>query len=67
MADKKTVGERLRRLRGKRTVTEVAGACNISPSALSMYENGERTPRDEIKVTLAKFYKRTVQSIFFTL
>lgn len=67
MADKKTVGERLRRLRGKKTVTEVAEACNISPSALSMYENGERTPRDEIKVTLAKFYKRTVQSIFFAL
>lgn len=67
MADKKTVGERLRKLRGKRTVNEVAEACNISPSALSMYENGERTPRDEIKVTLAKFYKRTVQSIFFTL
>ncbi len=67
MADKKTVGERLRRLRGKKTVVEVAEACNISPSALSMYENGERTPRDEIKVTLAKFYKRTVQSIFFAL
>ena len=67
MADKKTVGERLRRLRGNKTVTEVAEACNISPSALSMYENGERTPRDEIKVTLAKFYKRTVQSIFFAI
>jgi transcriptional regulator with XRE-family HTH domain len=67
MVDRKTIGERLRKLRGKRTVVDVATACNISPSALSMYENGERMPRDEIKVELAKYYKRTVQSIFFSL
>ena len=65
MADRKTIGERLRLLRGGKTILEVANACNISPSALSMYENGERVPRDEIKVKLAGFYSETVQAIFF--
>lgn len=65
--DKRAMGEKLRSLRkGKRkTVTEVATACGISQSALTMYENGERVPRDEIKVRLADYYKRTVQTIFF--
>lgn len=65
MADRKIIGERLRELRGDKTVVAVASACNISPSALSMYENGERIPRDEIKVRLANFYNSTVQAIFF--
>ena len=67
MADRKKIGERLRELRGTKTVVAVANACNISPSTLSMYENGERVPRDEIKVRLAKFYNSTVQAIFFEL
>lgn len=65
MADRKTIGGRLRDLRGDKTVVSVAEACKISQSALSMYENGERIPRDEIKVRLANYYNRTVQDIFF--
>lgn len=65
MADRKTIGERLRKLRGKRTLKDVAKACNISPSALSMYEQGARIPRDEIKMVLAKYYNRAIQKIFF--
>ncbi len=65
MADRKTIGERLRKLRGERTIVEVAQTCGISASALSMYESGERVPRDEIKVILSKFYKKSVESIFF--
>ena len=60
------IAEKLRDLRGRRTVKEVAGACNVSPSTLSMYENGERVPRDEVKIRLAKFYSVSVESIFFT-
>ncbi|WP_297967920.1 helix-turn-helix domain-containing protein [uncultured Anaerovibrio sp.] len=67
MLDKKVIGDRLRKLRGNRTLIEVATACNISPSALSMYENGERIPRDEIKLVLSKFYRKSVQSIFFAV
>jgi DNA-binding XRE family transcriptional regulator len=52
-------------LRGNRTQEEVSCALEISKSALAMYERGERTPRDEIKIKLAKFYGKTVQELFF--
>ena len=63
--DKHKIAERLIQLRGKRTQAEVAEAVGITPSAYSMYETGERVPRDEIKIRLAKYYKRTVNAIFF--
>ena len=59
------VAEILRDLRGDTPRLEVANACNISVSALQMYENGERIPRDETKKKLAAYYGRTVQEIFF--
>jgi hypothetical protein len=59
------IGERLKRLRGDRTLKEVSERVGISESALSMYENGARIPRDEIKIKLANYYKKTIQSIFF--
>ena len=65
MDRKETIAERLRKARGDTAREVVATACGISLSALSMYENGERVPRDEIKVRLAKFYKTTVQALFF--
>ena len=57
-------GERLIKLRGTKSRTEVARD-NISYSTLQMYENGKRTPRDEIKIRLAKYYHTTVHDIFF--
>ena len=60
-----TIGSTLRKLRGKTPRSAVADACGISISALTMYETGKRIPRDEIKVKLARFYGRTVESIFF--
>lgn len=60
-----TIGSTLRKLRGKAPRSAVADACGISISALTMYETGKRIPRDEIKVKLARFYGRTVESIFF--
>lgn len=59
------VAKRLIKLRSNKSQEEVANAVNISASALSMYENGERIPRDEIKIRLAKYYGKTVQYIFF--
>lgn len=53
-------------LRGQRTQSEVADGMGISVSALSMYENGRRTPRDETKRRIARYYGKTVQEIFFT-
>ena len=63
--DAKAIGARLARLRGSRTQEEVAKAVFVTPAAISMYEKGERIPRDEIKVALARYYKKTVESIFF--
>lgn len=60
-----TVAERLIELRGNQSREQVAAAINVSVSAISMYENGQRIPRDEIKVRLADYYGTTVQDIFF--
>ena len=59
------IGKRLISLRGTRTQEEVAKAVNISTAAIGMYERGERIPRDEVKIDLAKFYDVTVQSLFY--
>ncbi|MDD3363009.1 MAG: helix-turn-helix transcriptional regulator [Hespellia sp.] len=66
MLDKKEIGKELVRLRGKKTQDEVANAVGISVSALSMYECGERIPRDPIKIALARFFNKSVEAIFFT-
>ena len=63
--DSKVIGARLRELRGNRTQKEVADACGVSDMAISLYESGERIPRDEIKIALAAFFKKSVDSIFF--
>lgn len=60
-----SVGQKLRKLRGDRTTTEVAEKVGISDSALKMYELDERVPRDGIKVRLAQFYGVSVGSLFF--
>lgn len=63
--DGKTIGARLKELRGSRSQAEVARAVGITQAALGNYEAGLRIPRDEIKVRLASYYKRSVTSIFF--
>lgn len=63
--DKIKIGKRLRNLRGETPMIKVANDIGVSVSALSMYENGDRIPRDEIKLKLAKYYCRTVDEIFF--
>ena len=65
MLSAKVIGERLQKLRGNRKALEVANALGISQSALSMYENGERIARDEIKVKIAAYYETTIEAIFY--
>lgn len=60
-----TIAERLVKARGNKKREEVASAVGVSLSAIAMYENGERVPRDETKVKLANYYKTTVQALFF--
>ena len=62
--DKGKIAERLIALRGSKTQAEVAQAIGVTPSAYSMYENGERVPRDEIKKRIAEYYKKSVATIF---
>lgn len=69
MNDAKTIGERLLKLRlsEKKTQKEVTEAIGISVSALTMYETGNRIPRDEIKVKLAHYYSTSVERLFLCL
>ena len=64
--NREKIAKRLVELRGARNQDEVAKAVGISTSALSMYEKGERVPRDEIKIRLAKYYCETIEKIFFS-
>lgn len=65
MPDKKVIGERLRQLRGSRTQKEVADALKVSEMSISFWERGERMPSDDLKIKIAAYFKKSVQSIFF--
>lgn len=64
--DKKVIGERLKALRGDKTIRQVASDVGISYAALCMYETGERMPRPGVMVKLANYFNTTVQALFFT-
>ena len=59
------MGVKLRELRGNKTREEVAAAVGVSISAIQMYENGGRVPRDKTKKKLAELYGVSVQDLFF--
>lgn len=63
--DVEKIKQNLVEARGEKTLIRVSKDTGISVSALSMYESGDRTPRDEIKERLAKYYGTTVGSLFF--
>lgn len=59
------VGDRLRKLRGKRSMEEVAKAVGVKRSTIGMYELGQRVPRDAIKIRLADYYNTDVKTLFY--
>ena len=61
----KSIGEKMRELRGDKSQSLVAKDL-MSDSALSSYENDERVPRDDVKKRIAEYYDTTVQEIFFS-
>lgn len=63
--DKLKIAERLRELRGEKSQREVAEAVGTTAMAISLYESGERIPKDEIKIRLAKYYETTVDALFY--
>lgn len=69
MPTREEVGARLKACRQRTGLSgeKAAADLGISASALAKYESGERTPRDEVKIKLADYYKQTVQAIFFDI
>jgi len=65
--DLKASAKLLTELRGNKSQKEVADALGISVSALSMYENGDRIPRDNIKIRIANYYNKSISDIFFII
>ena len=61
------MNEKLIQLRGNRSQEEVAKALGISVSALSMYEQGDIIPRDEIKIRMAEYYGISIEALFLIL
>ena len=54
----------VRNLRGTRSAREFAKMMGISQQALEAYEQGQRIPRDEVKLKMERFSRE--QSYFFT-
>ncbi len=64
--NKVKMAQKLVELRGDKSREQVAVDLEISYSALVSYELGERMPRDEIKIRLAKYYGTSVGELFFS-
>lgn len=64
MIDAKGIGQTLRTLRGEKPQKEVADAVGVTVMAISQYENGERIPRDDVKLKLANYFNESVERIF---
>lgn len=64
--NKKKIGQTLTSLRGDTPREEIAKQLGISVSTWQMYENGQRVPKDEIKIKIASYFKKSVGEIFYT-
>ena len=60
-----SVGTILQNLRGNKTREKVAKDLGISYSMYIKLERDERKASDEMKVRIAEYYGKSVQSIFF--
>ena len=65
LLQKQETGKRMRKLRGEKSLNEVATALGVTAMAVSNWERGIRTPSDYMKVKIAQYYGVTVESIFF--
>lgn len=64
--DGTVIGERLRKLRGSESMTELGKALGITQQAVSNYERGLRIPRDEVKRAYAQHFNISVDELFYT-
>ena len=63
--DAKKIGKRIRELRGETSAPELAKAIGSSVSSIFMYESGDRIPRDEVKIKIARYFGVSIESLFF--
>ena len=65
--NKKAVGHRIKTLRKKagETQSELGRVVGVTGSSIQQYEAGIKTPRDDIKLAIAKHYDQNVDNIFF--
>lgn len=63
----KRLGNKLRRLRVSKSLTrqQLADMFGITVSAVGMYEQGRRTPGDDIKLKYSMLFDETIDEIFF--
>ena len=68
MSSATVIGQRIKSLREKQNIPRdsFCREVGITQSALSMYENGQRIPRDEIKVKIARSLGVSIEALFFT-
>lgn len=61
-----TIANRLLNARGARGLSrqQLAELCGVSEAAVIAYETGERIPRDEVKISLAKHLGASLDSLF---
>ncbi|MBB5148617.1 helix-turn-helix transcriptional regulator [Ureibacillus thermosphaericus] len=64
--NKEKIGKKLTELRGNKSREKVANDIGVSVSAWQMYENGQRIPRDEIKVKIASYFGKSIEEIFYS-
>ena len=59
------LGEKLRKLRGDKTLQEVATAIGVNTTVISRYESGKRTPVPGTLKKLAHFYQTAYSELNF--
>lgn len=66
--DNKVIGKKLKNLRLEKNITkkDAAKALNIPVRTLDSYELGERSPKDILKIEIAKYYSVSVEELFFS-
>lgn len=59
------IAKNLRKIRGDRTLSEMALLLGVTTSAVGNYEQAIRIPRDETKVKYAEISGLSVEDIFY--
>ena len=59
------IGNRLKALRGDKTIRSVAREMGIGETALKNYEHGYRVPNDQAKEIIARYYGQTIDGLFY--